>query len=88
MNLDVLYSLLDQAWGEGGFGGNWKGRVLAQARKDIQIAVGRIGKKIAGNDLEDLRSRKRPKLREALETAASLANIGTLLVPLVSKLKA
>jgi hypothetical protein len=88
MNLDVLYLLLDRAWEERGFGDNWKGKVLTQAHKDIQIAVGRIGKKIAGNELEDLRSRKLPKLRGALEKAVTLANIGTFLVPLVEKLRA
>ncbi len=86
MNLDVLYQLLDRGWEEGGFGSKWRGKALTNARKEIQTAVGRIGKKIAGNDLEELRNRKRPKLREALQTATQLVSIGKLVAPLAEKM--
>jgi len=86
MNLDILYRILDNLWEPGTLGEKWKGRVHEEAKKNIQAAIGRIGEKIAGNTLEELREMKRPKLLRILQQGAALSGIGNFIVPLLEKI--
>lgn len=85
MNLDVLYMILDSLWEERALGDTWTGRNLQKAHSQIKKAIKRIGQKIEGNILEELRDMKRPKLLSTLESAASLASIGSFVSPLLDK---
>jgi hypothetical protein len=87
INIDALYQILDQLWVDEALGPAWGGKTLAEAREHIRQTIGRIGKKVGGNDLEDLRQRKTSKLKSRLSAAANLASIGTLLVPVLAHFK-
>jgi hypothetical protein len=87
MNLETLYKVLDILWEEKGLSDQWTGDLLLVVQEKIQIINGKIGEKIEKNLLEDLRERKQPKLMRNLETASQLASIGSLLIPLVDKIK-
>lgn len=86
MNLDTLYSLLDIFWEKNEINNEWNGDKLETARSNIKKAIGRIGTKIEKSALEELREKKKPKLKATLEFGASLASIGGLVMPLLEKI--
>jgi len=86
MNLDVLYFLFDRMWEENYFSSSWKSNNLKRVRYNIKKAVGNVGKKIAENTMEDLRNRKKPKLKRILEVGSKLASIGSFINPLYEKI--
>lgn len=86
MNLDTLYTLLDKFWEENYLDDEWNGDKLKIARSNIKGAIGKIGKKIEKNVLEELREMKRPKLKATIEFGASLSSIGAFVIPLLEKI--
>lgn len=86
MNLDILYALFDSLWEEDYLGVNWTGKALKSAQTHIKKAIGNVGKKIEKNTLEDLREMKKPKLKNILETGATLTSIGNFITPLLDKI--
>ncbi len=87
MNLETLYQIMDFLWKDKGVSDSWTGDILTTVQSRIQQINGKISQKIENNLLEDLREKKKPKLLRNLEIASQLASIGSLLVPLLNKIK-
>lgn len=77
-NLDTLYAILDAAWADEAFGKKWTGAALERERRKIQRIIEKIGKNIGGNNLEDLKRRKRSKLPQMVSFGERLLGIGAL----------
>lgn len=87
MNLDTMYQILDWLWEPKTVDEDrWTKSVAEQQHPRIQRTIGNIGRKIEANSLEDLRDRKRPKLRRAIQDAAALVGIGSQVGPLLERI--
>ncbi|MFL9610605.1 hypothetical protein ACKF11_11030 [Methylobacillus sp. Pita2] len=83
-NLATLYRILDHCWEEQAFGPEWQGQPLEQAREKIRAIIGNIGRHIAENHLEELKSQKKSRLPAILEYGSKLSGIGGFVKALLS----
>lgn len=87
LNLETLYAVMSVLWTDKGISENWTGDFLLNIQEKIQKINGKIGQRIKENMMEDLRKRKQPKLKKALELASLMVGVGKLLMPLIEEIK-